>query len=396
MKGYVAKKGNRWYAVIYDGLDPVTGRERRIWHPAGTDRTDAERLAARLAAQLNGRNDDARALSFGAFLTTRWLPGKRMTLSMSTWDGYRRKIDRHIVPALGRTAIRRLRPAHLESLYEAMLRPTNGRKPLAAKTVLDVHLIIRGALEDAVRKGLVSRNVALVAHAPKLRSIPRVEQQTWTAEQLQEFLRCAAGHRLFPAFWLATTTGMRRSELLGLRWRDIDLSEGTLSVNRGLVAVGYELHESRGKTRNSRRRIDLDPTTVSVLTAWRGWQQAEHAAVGTRDSGWVFTDAEGNPVHPHAISQAFERIATRAQLPVIRLHDVRHTHATLLIEAGVHVKVVSERLGHANPTFTIETYQHVIPGMQADAARVFEQLVTPPASTDRGRLKRREKTAPRR
>lgn len=131
----------------------------------------------------------------------------------------------------------------------------------------------------------------------------------WTAEQLQVFLRCAAGHRLFPAFWLAATTGVRRSELLGLRWDDIDLREGTLSVNRGLVAVGYELHESRGKTRNSRRRIDLDPTTVSVLTAWRGWQQAEQAAVGTDDSGWVFTGAEGNPVHPHAISQTFERIA---------------------------------------------------------------------------------------
>ncbi len=393
MKGYVTKKGNRWYAVIYDGLDPVTGRERRIWHPAGTDRNDAEQLAARLAAEVNGRNDDARALSFGAYLTTRWLPGKRMGLSTSTWDGYRRKIDRHIVPSLGRTAIRRLRPEHLESLYDQLLHPTDGRNPLAPKTVLEVHLIIRGALGDAVRKGLVSRNVALVAHAPKLRSIPRVEQHTWTAEQLQLFLQCAAGHRLFPAFWLAATTGLRRSELLGLRWDDIDLRDATMSVNRGLVAVGYELHETRGKTRNSRRRIDLDPTTVSILAAWRSWQQAEHAAVGIEDARSVFTDAEGNPVHPHAISQAFERIATRARVPAIRFHDVRHTHATLLIKAGVHVKVVSERLGHANPTFTIETYQHVLPGMQADAARVFEQLVAPIASTDPGRLKHRKKTA---
>lgn len=334
MKGYVARKGNRWYAVIYDGLDPVTGCERRIWHPAGTDRNAAQQLAARLAAEVNGRNDDARALSFGAYLTTRWLPGKRITLSTSTWDGYRRKIDRHIVPSLGRTAIRRLRPEHLESLYDQMLHPTDGRKPLAPKTVLEVHLIIRGALGDAVRKGLVSRNVALVAHAPKLRSIPRVEQQTWTAEQLQEFLRSAAGHRLFPAFWLAATTGLRRGELLGLRWDDIDLRDATLSVNRGVVAVGYELHETRGKTRNSRRPIDLDPTTVAVLAAWRGWQQAEHAAVGIEDSGWVFTDAEGNPVHPHAISQAFERIATRTGVPVIRLHDLRVRHEAPCIRAG--------------------------------------------------------------
>jgi len=393
MKGYVAKKGNRWYAVIYDGLDPVTGRERRIWHPAGTDRVEAERLAARLAADVNGRNDDVRGLSFGAYLTARWLPGKRLALATSTWDGYRRKIDRHILPAIGRTAIRRVRPEHLEALYDRMLHPTDGQRPLAPKTVLEVHLIIRGALNDAVRKGLVSRNVALVADAPRLRSIPKVEQKAWTAQQLQAFLRCAAGHRLFPAFWLAATTGVRRSELLGLRWDDIDLTAATISVNRGLVAVAYEVHESRGKTRNSRRRIDLDPTTVAVLDGWRGWQQAEQAAVSAEDSGWVFTDADGKPVHPHSISQTFERIGARAGVPLIRFHDVRGTHATLLIKAGVPVKVVSERLGHANPAFTIDTYQHVLPGMQADAARVFEQLIAPAASTDAVRLKRRRKTA---
>lgn len=201
-------------------------------------------------------------------------------LQASTWDSYRRKIDRHILPSLGRTAIRRVRPEHLEALYDRMLHPTDERRPLAPKTVLEVHLIIRAALGDAVRKGLVSRNVALVADAPRLRSIPKVEQQAWTAEQLQTFLRCAAGHRLFPALWVAANTGMRRSELLGLRWGDIDMAAATISVNRGLVAVAYEVHESRGKTGNSRRRIDLDATTVDVLSAWHGWQQAEEAAVG--------------------------------------------------------------------------------------------------------------------
>src|SRR5665811_1232053 len=223
MKGYVAHKGSCWYAVIYEGLDPVTGRERRSWHPAGTDRQEAEKLAARLAAGLNGRNDDARSLTFGAYLTTRWLPGKKLELAPSTWDGYRRKIDRHVLPTLGEVAIRRLRPHHLEALYDQKLHPTDGRKPLAPKTVLEIHLIIRGALNDAVLRGVVSRSVALVAHAPKLRAIPKVEQQAWTAQQLQGFLRAAAGHRLFPALWLISTTGMRRSELLGLQWRDIDL-----------------------------------------------------------------------------------------------------------------------------------------------------------------------------
>lgn len=153
------------------------------------------------------------------------------------------------------------------------------------------------------------------------------------------------------------------------------LDLATLSINRGLVSVGYKLHESRGKTPNSRRSIDLDPTTVNVLSGWETWQSAERGSVGIEPTGWVFADVKGNPIHPDSISQTFERIANRAGVRRIRLHDLRHTHGTLLIKAGVPVKVVSERLGHANPAFTIDTYQHVLPGMQAEAARIFESLI---------------------
>lgn len=377
MKGYVTTKRGRYYAVIYEGLDPVTGRERRTWHPAGTDRTEAEQLAARLADASNGRNDQIRSLTFGAYLTRQWLPGKKLTLQTSTYRGYVHKTERHILPALGSTRLRGLRPRHLETLYDRMLHPGDGQRSLAPKSVYEVHLIIRGALGDAVRRGLITRNVALVAHAPRLRSIPKIEQQAWTAEQLRLFLRAAAGHRLFPALWLSAMTGMRRSELLGLRWTDIDLQKATIAINRGLVAIGYELHESRGKTDSSRRPIDLDPTTISVLRGWQSLQAAEYDAVGIEDPGWVFADANGRPIHPHAISQAFERIARRAGVPVIRFHDLRHTHGTLLLKDLVPVKVVSERLGHANIAFTIETYQHVLPGMQRDAARTFEAIVAP-------------------
>lgn len=375
MKGYVARKGNRWYAVVYEGIDPATGRERRKWHPAGTDQADAERLAAHLASVLDGRNDEVRALTFGVYLTTRWLPAKRVVLAETTYDGYRRNVERHIVPALGRIGLRRLRPHHLEELYNKLLHPTDGSHALAPKTAYEVHLVIRGALGDAVRRGLVSRNVALIAHAPRLRSIPKVEQQAWTAPELRRFLHAAAGHHHFPALWVAAFTGMRRNEVLGLRWEDYDAEAATLSVNRGLVAVDYELRETRGKTANARRRIDLDRTTVDVITAWRGWQAAEQRAARIDNRGWMFTDADGQPIHPHAISQSFERIARRAGVRVIRLHDLRHTHGTLLIAARIPVKVVSERLGHATPAFTIDTYQHVLPGMQADAARTFEHLI---------------------
>jgi integrase len=156
-------------------------------------------------------------------------------------------------------------------------------------------------------------------------------------------------------------------------------------VNRGLVAVGYELHESRGKTKNSRRYIDLDPTTTGVLQAWHALLSAEATAIGNDQPGGMFTTPDDHPIHPHALSQAFERIARRSGVKVIRLHDLRHTHATLLIAAGVPIKLVSERLGHASAAFTIETYQHVLPGMQAEAARTIDVmpegllLVTSPA-----------------
>ncbi|MDP9069817.1 MAG: N-terminal phage integrase SAM-like domain-containing protein [Actinomycetota bacterium] len=186
------------------GLDPVTGRERRSWHPAGMDRADADRLAWQLAAKVNGRDDEGRALSFGAYLTTRWLPGKRLALRATTWDGYRRKIDRHILPMLGRIPIRRLRPAQVEALYQSMLHPTDGRRPLSPKTVLEAHLIIRSALVGRRPPGTGRPQRRARSARARLRSIPKVEQQPWTAEQLQAFLRTAAGHRLFPAFWLAS------------------------------------------------------------------------------------------------------------------------------------------------------------------------------------------------
>ncbi|MFN3217685.1 MAG: tyrosine-type recombinase/integrase [Acidimicrobiales bacterium] len=163
-----------------------------------------------------------------------------------------------------------------------------------------------------------------------------------------------------------------------------------MSINRGLVAIGYELTESRGETANSRRSIDLDPTTVDILAAWKNWTTIEQRIAGI-EAEHVFTTPEGGPVHPHSSSQAFERVNRNAGLPVIRFHDLRHTHATLLMKEGVPVKVVSERLGHATTAFTIETHQHVLPGMQADAAHLFATLVDP--FTGDGRWKNRKKSA---
>jgi integrase len=394
MKGHVRQRGDRFYAVIYEGLDPVTGKEIRRWYPAGTDRAAAERLAAKLARESEGRTGATRSLTFGAYLVRDWLPGKKRQLAATSYAGYERNALRHIIPALGRIKMRRLTHNQINALYDRLLAPTADRPALAPKTVYEIHLVIRGALTDAHRHGLVNRNVALEASSPLINAARRPEAKSWNEEELRQFLRAATGHRFFPLLWVTAMTGMRRNEVLGLRWEDVDFKRKRLSLNRGLVAIGYEVHQSRGKTDNARRPIDLDPTTLSVLEAWRGLQRAEADATGVVLDGWVFTDGDGQPIHPHAVLPAFERIARRAGVPVLRLHELRHTHATLLIKAGVPLKVVSERLGHGDVAFTIQTYQHVLPTMQAEAARVYEALARP-AETDpeEGRGKRRRKSA---
>ena len=223
---------------------------------------------------------------------------------------------------------------------------------------------------------MITRNPAEIAHAPKRRPLAVGELRSWNAQQLQVFLEFATGHSLVVAFWLSANTGMRRGELLGLRWGDIDLETYRLSVNRSLISVAYELHESRGKTRTARRCIDLAPRTVEVL--------ATSLRAGPIDESYVFAHEDGSAIHPQVLSSAFKKLVARSGLPRIRLHDLRHTHATLLLKAGVPIKVVSERLGRATPAFTMATYQHLLPGMQAEAARTFAAILDPSADPSTG------------
>ncbi len=374
MQGYVVAKGRRYYAVIYEGVDPLTGRERRRWHAAGESRSDAERLARRLAAHAATTRREP-GLSLARYLREQWLPAKQVSLRPSTWDGYRRKLELHVIPRLGHVPLRRLRVEHVESLYADLLADghLDTKRGLDPKSVLEIHVILRKALADATRRGLVSRNVANDAEAPKRRR-PKRHVRSWTADQLRTFLNAARHQRLFAAFWLAANTGMRRSELLALRWEDLDLECARISVHRSLVSVAYTLYESQGKTTSARRCIDLDPKTVELLTTWRQALARELERVVT-GADYLFPSPAGAAMHPDLFSGAFNRLVAGSAVPRIRLHDLRHTHATLLLKAGVPIKVVSERLGHATPGFTMATYQHVLPGMQAEAARTFGELL---------------------
>jgi integrase len=379
MRGYVAKKGKRWYAVIYDGVNPATGKEQRRWVPAGTRRGDAEKLVTELVKR---RNDGEAVVTdkatFGEYLAGRWLPVQRTRLRESTYDSYRRNTELHVIPALGRRPLDKLTVEDLDRFYARLL--VNGRKDdrgggLSPKTVRYIHLIIHKALNDAHRKGAVVRNVAALADAPKVGARKRGDLKAWDAGQLRIFLEAIRSHRLYSAFHLAAHTGMRRGEVLGLRWCDIDFESGRLSVRQALVSVAYDTNISDVKTGSGRRTIDLDEGSVAVLVEWRTARAGERAGSVPGDDDLVFTKADGSPIHPDIFSQVFDRAVERLAVPTISLHDLRHTHATLLLKAGVPVKVVSERLGHASAAFTMSVYQHVLPGMQAEAATVFARLL---------------------
>lgn len=368
--GYVTNRDGRWYAVNYEGLDPFTGRDRRRWHRA-IDEAAARALADTLPST---RPPSPRGITVSRYLCTRWLPTRQDRLRPTTAFRYEKMIDRYVLPHIGRVPLRSLTVTHLEDLYARLRR--SGRHdggPLAPKTVLNVHQILRTALGDAERAGLVHRNVARLMDPPCHGAAP--EQRCWNEQQLRQFLRVAMTHRLGPAIWLAAMTGMRRGEVLGLRWSDIDLDAATLSIRRSVSCTGYEVHTTPTKTRTSRRAVDLDPRTVHVLREWRHHQLAE---LGTHTvDGSVFTRPDGPSVHPHAMSQTVARLQRAAGVPTIRLHDLRHTHATLMLKHGIPLKVVSERLGHSTPAFTMAVYQHVLPGMQRDAANTFARLIAP-------------------
>jgi integrase len=203
------------------------------------------------------------------------------------------------------------------------------------------------------------------------------EMRTWTKEQLKAFLDAVAGERLSPLWHTIAMTGVRRGEALGLRWTDVDLESARLSVRRALVPVSREVVVSEPKTVKGRRVIALDPGTVEVLKAQAARQLDEQNDWDAAwvESGLVFTVENGAALDPESVTRYFRQAVKRSMLPSIRLHDLRHTHATLALQAGIHPKVVSERLGHATVSITLDTYSHAIPAMQEEAAALIAGLV---------------------
>lgn len=371
---YIVERKSRFYVVAYDGLDPLTGRERRRWIPVGHDRHDAETVAARLDSErVAGPPPRRGSVTVGEFLTRTWMPHKRRHVRATTGYRYAWFIDRYINPAIGDIPLRRLRTDHLDDLYEHLATAGGQQgRGLASKTIAEVHMIVRAALDDAVDRELIGRNVACHVRSRK-RPTAQAAARSWTAQELHQFLAAAATQRLYPALHLAAHTGMRRGEVVGLKWSDLDTARSRLSISRSLQNVGGKPVEFGVKTRTSRRTVELDHHTRDLLVRWRHRLQREQLPHGADD--WMFCNVHGRFLNPESVTQLFDRIVQRSDVPRIRFHDLRHTHASLLVADGVAIKVVSERLGHAHPAFTMHTYQHLLPGMSATAAEQFANLV---------------------
>jgi integrase len=368
MRGHITKCGNSWTAIVDLPPDPATGKRRQKRVTARTKRDVELQVAALIQAGQTGFTD-AGKLSIRDFFD-RWMNATAPTLRAATVRRYRDLARLHIVSVIGHLRLAKLTLGDVQRLYADRL-----AAGLSPTSVRHLHSLLHRALADAVRWGLIVRNVTDVVDAPR-RSTP--EARTWSAPDVNAFLASAAGDR-WEALWrLALLTGMRRGELLGMRWTDVDFDAGALAVRRTLSRGSRsKLEPGEPKTASGRRRISLPASAVESLRRHRRYQVELRLAGGPayEDADLVFATELGRPIHPNSLNYRFRRLIEQAGVPAIRFHDVRHTCATLLLSEGVHPKVVQERLGHADIAMTINLYSHVSPDMQRDAADRLDAIL---------------------
>jgi integrase len=379
----IRRRGQRWQVTVYAGTDPVSGRERRVTRsvPATPGQLRPSKAARELEARLllevgTGEHRDARVTL--TELLDRWLEQAGPDLSPSTALNYRRYIDRSIAPRLGHVKLDKLTTAMLDALYRD-LRQSGGRhgQPLAPATVRQVHAVIRRALVQAQRWGWIQRNPAALASPPK---IVHHEIRPPSPEAVTQILREAEadGAPTALAIRLAALTGARRGEVCGLRWSDVDLDGASLVIRRGIVELEDRVVVKDPKTHQI-RRVALDDATVAMLRARRAAQAEMAAQLGAAldDEAYVCSEhpVGVDPLLPNLMSDRFRRIVRRLRSPRCRLHDLRHWHVTQALGAGLPVRDVAERVGHASARMTLDVYGHAIASADRKTAQVVAAVI---------------------
>lgn len=315
----------------------------------------------------------------------------KQRVDITSYGLYETLVRCHIKPSLGDIELQKLRPIDIQQVYAEKLKNgrLDGSSGLSAETVTRIHNILHSALKQAIKEGLITRNAVQAVDRPK---IVRKEIKPLAREAVERFLGAARKDRLYALFVMAVGTGLRRGELLGLKWEDINLEKGTLSVRRTLARVKAEngltrtvLKLKEPKTGRSRRMIALATFVLQALKAHKARQAQEKLFFGQKyhDNGLVFATEDGRPVDPRNFTRRYTKLMKEAKLEHTRFHNWRHTFATMLLELGEHPKVVQEMLGHSKIAITLDTYSHLVPGLMENAAAkldsVFGQKEKPPA-----------------
>jgi integrase len=353
------------------------------------------------------RSGAAVAISTGGWLRT-WIDS-RATLAPASRKGYENHIRLYLEPMLGRIPLAELRRAHVQEMFDYLVRHGSGGVPLSPNTLNRIRATLRAALNVAIREGLMERNAASGLTLPtprRKRAVIWTEEQiaqwqitgerppvsVWTASQTARFLHASRDHRLYAAFHLIALRGLRRAEAAGLRWCDVDLDHRILLITYTIQRVGGSLMLCPPKSETSRRMVVLDRTSVKELRRHRERQLAEAAKLGIDPSGFVFTNRRGQPLNPDHLYREFIKAAAAAGLPPIRLHDLRHGAASLALQAGNDLKVIQEKLGHASIVLTADTYVSVEPDLARHEAESTARLVLDAARNAPGSLRRRRRT----
>lgn len=342
--------------------DPLTGKPVRLSKSGFRTKTEATKALSKAIAE---REKGLLAAPNGVTLDD-WFErfmASKSRLADKTRTSYRGLFKLHVSPVLGAVKVQDLTPARLQGLY-ATLRVKAGPRagePLSARTQTYIFALVHALLEHAVRLEVVGRNVADVAKPDIGRLDPTAKVgQAWTLEEAAAFLDAARLEPLHPVFYLLLACGLRRGEALGLRWENVNLSGLSLKVTETLVTVSGRAVPSKPKTVNSVRVVAFTPDTAAVLEAHRARQEAWNANMGlTPERDWVFTSLNGTPIHPDNLGRTLDRIAKRAGIRRVRVHDLRHTFTSLARRQGVPVEVVSRLLGHSRTSFTLTEYRHV-------------------------------------
>ena len=377
MRGSIIKRGKSSYTIVLNlGTDPQTGKRKQQWVSVKGTKKEAEKRLSELLHQLDTGTFMRPTKTTLAEYLERWLKDYVWpNLAPRTAEGYEHIMHRHLIPALGNMTLMQLKPEHLQRYYSEKL--AGGRCDssggLSAQTVRHHHTALHKALQTAVEWGLLNHNVADAVSPPR---VQRPEIQTWGEDDITRFLEATKDTPYFALFYVAFFTGMRRSELLALRWQDIDFILSQIYVSRSLhVLKGGKVVFRSPKTAKGRRTVALPPSAILLLKEHYEKQKLERVMLGIplTDDDLVFSHFDGKPLLPNTVTHAWIKLVRRTGLKGIRLHDARHSHASLMLKQGIHPKIVQERLGHSSIQITLDTYSHVAPGLQQAAAARFDE-----------------------